>query len=115
MNKFTPTQGRYLAFIAAYIDDFGLSPAESEIAEALKVSGPSANQMMKTLAAKGLIRREAGVARSIELLIDAQDIPKWKGETPTRVVWEWVKTRPATIDVNPAAVKRGGPPSLARS
>lgn len=108
MNKFTPTQGRYLAFIAAYIDGFGLAPAESEIAEALEVSGPSAHQMMKTLAAKGLIRREAGTARSIELLIDAQDIPKWKGKRPTRVVWQWVQTRPATTVVKPAANKRSG-------
>jgi Mn-dependent DtxR family transcriptional regulator len=49
MADFTPTQGRYLAYIHAYTEGFGLPPAESEIAKAIGVSPPSANQMMKTL------------------------------------------------------------------
>lgn len=106
MNKFTPTQGRYLAYIAAYIDGFGQAPAESEIAEALDVSAPSAHQMMKTLAAKGLIRREAGATRSIDLLIDAQDIPKWNGKPPTRVVRRWVQKGPA-FQFRPVLIRAG--------
>ena len=76
---FTPTQGRYLAFIIAYIERYGLPPAESEIAEAIKVSPPSANQMMKMLESKGFIRRQPGVRRSIEVLLATDEIPKWKG------------------------------------
>ena len=49
MADMTLTQGRYLAYIHAYTGGFGLPPAESEIAEAMGVSPPSANQMMKTL------------------------------------------------------------------
>ena len=35
MSDFTPTQGRYLAFIHVYTEGFGLPPAESEIARAI--------------------------------------------------------------------------------
>ena len=49
MADFTPKQGQYLAFIHAYTEGFGVPPAESEIAKAMKVSPPSVNQMMKTL------------------------------------------------------------------
>jgi hypothetical protein len=48
MADFTPTQGRYLAYIHSYTEGFGLPPAESEIAAAIGVSPPSVNQMMKT-------------------------------------------------------------------
>jgi hypothetical protein len=94
MPSFTPTQGRYLSFILAYTEGFGLPPAESEIADALKVSPPSANQMMKILEKKGLIRRQAGVARSIEILADRSEIPKWTGKRLTRTVTGWVRTKP---------------------
>lgn len=88
MADFTPTQGRYLSFIHAYTDGFGLPPAESEIATAMKVSPPSVNQMMKTLEKKSLIRREPGVPRSIEILVDRDTIPKWtKTITRTQKVW----------------------------
>ena len=99
MLDFTPTQGRYLSYISAYIDGFGLPPAESEIAEAMEVSPPSANQMMKKLESKGLIRRQAGVPRSIELLVSPDQIPKWTGKRLTRMVKEWVKTKPRTLDI----------------
>lgn len=88
MTEFTPTQGRYLSFLHAYTDGFGYPPAESEIGRAMKVSPPSVNQMMKTLEKKGLIRREPGVARSIEILVSPDLIPKWtKRITTTRRVW----------------------------
>lgn len=80
MAEATPTQGRYLAYIRAYTNGFGLPPAESEIAEAMDVSPPSVNQMMKTLERKGLIRRQPGVPRSIEILVADDAIPKWKGK-----------------------------------
>jgi DNA-binding Lrp family transcriptional regulator len=98
----TPTQGRYLAYIHAYTDGFGLPPAESK-SEAMGVSPPSVNQMMKTLERKGLIRRQAGVPRSIEILVAGDAIPKWKGKRITRTVWEWTPARPAARCLEPAS------------
>lgn len=95
MAEITPTQARYLAYIRAYLNGFGLSPAESEIAAALSVSPPSVNQMMKTLERKGLIRRQPGVPRSIEILVTDDAIPRWKGKRVTRTVWEWTLASPA--------------------
>jgi DNA-binding Lrp family transcriptional regulator len=95
MAAVTPTQGQYLAYIHVYTDGFGLPPAESEIADAMGVSPPSANQMMKTLEKKGLIRRQPGVPRSIEILIARDAIPKWKGKRITRTVREWTYVGPA--------------------
>jgi hypothetical protein len=77
MANFTPTQGRYLAFIHAYKARHGFPPAESEIAAALCVSPPSVNQMVKTLEKKGLILRHPGVPRSLEILIPEDEIPPW--------------------------------------
>jgi DNA-binding transcriptional regulator YdaS (Cro superfamily) len=95
MVEMTPTQGRYLAYIRAYTDGFGLPPAESEIAEALGVSPPSVNQMMKSLERKGFIRRQPGVPRSIEILVADDAIPKWKGKHIKRTVREWTQDSPA--------------------
>jgi hypothetical protein len=44
MADFTPTQGRYLAFIRAYTYLHGYPPAESEIAGAMCVSPPSVDR-----------------------------------------------------------------------
>lgn len=77
MASFTPTQGRYLAFIHAYTNLRGCPPAESEIAAALCVSAPSVNQMVKALEKKGLILRQPGQPRSIQILLSADEIPPW--------------------------------------
>ncbi|MEQ8788221.1 MAG: MarR family transcriptional regulator [Pirellulaceae bacterium] len=95
MADMTPTQGRYLAYIHAYTEGFGLPPAEMEIAQAIGVSPPSVNQMMKTLEKKGLIRRQPGVARSIEILIAPDAIPKWEGKGITRTVRMRTRGNPA--------------------
>jgi DNA-binding Lrp family transcriptional regulator len=95
MVEMTLTQGRYLAYIRAYMDGFGLPPAESEIADAMGVSPPSVNQMMKSLERKGLIRRQSGVPRSIEILVANDAIPKWKGKRIKCTVREWTLHRPA--------------------
>ena len=65
MAAYTPTQGRYLAFIHAYTALHGYPPAEAEIAAAMCVSPPSVNQMVKMLERKGLILRRPGEARSV--------------------------------------------------
>jgi len=77
MADFTPTQGRYLAFIHAYIGLHGYPPAESDIAAAMCVSPPSVNQMVKMLEKKGLILRHPGQARSLQILAPEDEIPPW--------------------------------------
>ena len=84
MADFTPTQGRYLAFIHAYTNLHGYPPAESEIAAALCVSPPSVNQMVKMLERKGLIRRQPGVPRSVQVLVPEDEIPPWNKRKPAR-------------------------------
>jgi DNA-binding MarR family transcriptional regulator len=77
MANFTPTQARYLAFVHAYTKLYGYPPAESEIAGAIRVSAPSVNQMVKVLEKKGLIRREPGQPRSIQVMVPEDKIPSW--------------------------------------
>jgi Plasmid pRiA4b ORF-3-like protein/LexA DNA binding domain len=77
MADFTPTQGRYLAFIHAYTSQHGYPPAESDIAAAMLVSTPSVNQMVKTLEKKGLILRQPGQARALQILVPEDEIPPW--------------------------------------
>ena len=77
MADFTPTQGRYLAFIHAYIGRHGYPPAECEIAAAMCVSPPSVNQMVKTLEKRGLLLRHPGQPRSLQILVREDEIPPW--------------------------------------
>ncbi|MBI1312016.1 helix-turn-helix domain-containing protein [bacterium] len=106
MPEFTKTQGRYLAYIHAYTEGFGLPPAESEIASAIGVSPPSVNQMMKMLEKKSLIRRQPGVPRSIEILIDPDSIPKWMGKRITRTQRVWMRVDPKTDRTEQAGGRR---------
>lgn len=73
--NFTPTQGQYLAFIYAYTRLNGRPPAEADMQRYFKVSPPSVHQMVLTLERLELIRRQAGVSRSIELLVAPEDLP----------------------------------------
>lgn len=84
MANFTPTQGRYLAFIHAYTNLHGCPHAESEIAAALCVSPPSVNQMVKMLETKGLVLRQPGQPRSLRVLVPAAEIPPWNGRKSVR-------------------------------
>jgi hypothetical protein len=74
--RFTPTQGKYLAFIQRYFSKYGVAPAYSDIQRHFLVSAPSVNAMMQTLARRGLISRTPGAARSIRLLLPAEELPK---------------------------------------
>jgi Plasmid pRiA4b ORF-3-like protein/LexA DNA binding domain len=82
MADFTLIQGRYLAFIRAYTDLHGYPPAESEIAAAMCVSPPSVNQMVKMLEKKGLIKRQPGQPRSVQVLVPEDEIPLWNQRKP---------------------------------
>lgn len=96
MTEMTTAQARYLSYIHAYIQSFGLSPTQSEIARGLGVAAPSVHQMMKTLENKEIIRRLPGVPQSIEILVARDSIPKWKGKRISRTVIEWTLDRPAS-------------------
>ena len=74
-KAFTPKQGQYLAFIDAYTRVHGRAPAEADMQRHFRVSPPSVHQMVLCLERAGLIRRQAGVARSIELLIPPEQLP----------------------------------------
>ena len=78
-RSFTPKQGQYLAYIHLYTRLHRRPPAETDMQEYFRVSPPSVHQMVVTLERAGLIRRQPGVARSIELLIPPEEIPilKW--------------------------------------
>ena len=73
--SFTPTQGQYLAFIDAYTRVHGRPPAETDMQRHFRVSPPSVHQMVLTLERAGLIRRQPGVARTIEVLVDPECLP----------------------------------------
>jgi len=51
------------------------APAEADMQGYFRVSPPSVHQMVLGLERAGLIRRQAGVARSIELLIPPEMLP----------------------------------------
>ena len=72
---FTEKQGQYLAFIYAYGRIFRRPPSEADMQRHFHVTPPTVHQMVLTLERAGLIRRQPGVARSIELLIDPEDLP----------------------------------------
>ena len=72
---FTEKQGQYLAFIYAYGRIFRRPPAEADMQRHFGVTPPTVHQMVLGLERAGLIRRQPGVARSIELLIDPEDLP----------------------------------------
>jgi DNA-binding MarR family transcriptional regulator len=78
---FTAKQGQYLAFIHAYACIFGRAPAEADLQRHFAVSPPSVHQMVLTLERHRFIKRQPGVARSIELLIDPEKLPTLTAQT----------------------------------
>ena len=74
-KSFTSKQGQYLAFIYAYMRLHRRPPAEKDMQCYFRVSPPSVHQMVLTLERQGFIRRQPGVARSIEMLIDPEHLP----------------------------------------
>jgi DNA-binding MarR family transcriptional regulator len=74
-HRFTEKQGQYLAFIYTYSHIFRRPPAETDMQRHFEVSPPSVHQMIVTLERNGLIRRQAGVARSIQVLVPPEELP----------------------------------------
>jgi DNA-binding MarR family transcriptional regulator len=82
---FTEKQGQYLAFIYTYSRMFRRAPAEADMQRHFRVSPPSVHQMVLTLERAGLIRRQPGVARSIEILVAPQALP----------ILDWLEINPS--------------------
>jgi DNA-binding MarR family transcriptional regulator len=74
-HRFTEKQGQYLAFIYVYRRMFRQAPAEADMQRHFRVSPPSVHQMVLGLERDGLIRRQPGVARSIDVLVPPQHLP----------------------------------------
>lgn len=74
-TSFTDKQGQYLAFIDSYTRVNGRPPAEADMQRHFRVSPPAVHQMVLTLEREGLIRRQPGIARSIEVLVDPERLP----------------------------------------
>ena len=74
-HRFTEKQGQYLAFIYVYKRMFGQAPAEADMQQHFRVSPPSVHQMVLGLERDGFIRRQPGVARSIDILVPPHDLP----------------------------------------
>lgn len=72
---FTKKQGQYLAFIYQYTKMRGFPPAFAEMEHYFDVTPPTVNQMIKTLERKGLIEKEPRKARTIRVILPAEQIP----------------------------------------
>lgn len=72
---YTELQGQYLAFIHAYSKINRRAPAEADMQRFFAVTPPSVHRMVVELEKRGLIRREPGQPRSIELLVPAAELP----------------------------------------
>jgi Mn-dependent DtxR family transcriptional regulator len=82
--SFTDKEGQYLAFIDAYTRVNGRPPAEADLQRHFRVSPPAAHQMVLTLERAGLIRRQPGLARSIEVLVNPERLPVLRPSRPVK-------------------------------
>ncbi|MFC7634066.1 MarR family transcriptional regulator [Paraburkholderia humisilvae] len=73
--NFTDKHGQYTAFIRTHSLINGRAPAEHDMQRFFAVAPPSIHQMVLTLERSGLIRWQARIARSIELLVDHNCLP----------------------------------------
>jgi DNA-binding MarR family transcriptional regulator len=74
--RFTDRQGQYLAFIHSYTLVNGRPPGRADIQHFFRITPPSVHQMLLTLERDGLIGRQKGVARSIQVLVNPADLPR---------------------------------------
>ncbi len=75
VRRFTVLQGQYLAFIRTYTLIHREPPAEVDMECFFRVTPPTVHSMVLTLAARGLIERVPGRARSICVLVPAEQLP----------------------------------------
>ncbi len=77
-DRFTEKQGQYLAFIDSYITMYDRSPSEADLQRFFQTTPPTIHQMVLKLEEKGFISRVPGQARSIQLLLEPDEIPRLK-------------------------------------
>src|SRR3989442_13355179 len=82
--RFTETQGQYLAFIHTYTLVNGRPPAEADMQRFFRVTAPTVHQMVLALERCQVIRRQAGVARSIEVTVPDENIPRLRRPEPVK-------------------------------
>lgn len=75
MPDYTEKQGQYLAFIHAYTRLNRRPPAEADMQRFFEVTPPSVHRMVIELEKKGLIRRQPGRARTIEVVLPLEELP----------------------------------------
>ena len=75
MQRYTPKQGQYLAFIFYYAKLHGYAPSEADILRYFKASPPTVHQMILSLEKQRCIERTPGQARSIRLLLTREQLP----------------------------------------
>jgi Mn-dependent DtxR family transcriptional regulator len=75
LTAFTDLQGQYLAYIATYTKLHRRPPAEADLQEYFRVSPPAVHRMIVVLTERGLIRRQPGAPRSIEVLVPPDHLP----------------------------------------
>ena len=80
--RFTEKQGQYLAFIWTYGLLNGRSRVERDMQRFFGVTAPSVHRMVSTLDRAGFIRRQPGLARSIQLLIDPDSYTGYNPSNP---------------------------------
>ncbi|MGA2257628.1 MAG: MarR family transcriptional regulator [Thermoguttaceae bacterium] len=73
--KYTPKEGRYLAFIYYYTKLHRQAPAECDTETYFRVSRPTVHDMIEKLEKRGFISREPGKPRSIRLLLTRDQLP----------------------------------------
>jgi DNA-binding MarR family transcriptional regulator len=88
--SFTDKQGQHLACIDVCTRVNGSPPAEADMQRYIRVNPPSVHQMVLTLERVGLIRRQPGLARSIEVLVDPEPLPVLR---PTQSARSSVQTK----------------------
>ena len=74
-HDWTEKQGQYLAFIYNYTTIHGEPPAEADMQHFFGVSPPTVHQMVLKLEERGFISREPGKARSIQVLVEPEQLP----------------------------------------
>ena len=74
-SSYTAKQGQSLAFIYYYTKLNGQPPAEEDFQRYFRVTPPTVHQMIVALEEQGLISRERGKPRSIQLLLSRAELP----------------------------------------
>ena len=79
----TARQREYLSFIKAFTDRWGVPPSFEEIGRHFETTAPSVNGMVKTLEARSFLSRVPGAARTLRVLVAADELREPAPSTPS--------------------------------